>query len=104
MTAEQLINRKFLQLRILALQTRISELETKLASSKQDWILVSDRLPAIDQRGPYGKLISDDVLVHLKSGGIHIDRLSNVSDRGVVCWSWNGSNVRAWMPLPEPLK
>ena len=114
MTAEQLINRKFLQLRILALQTRIAELEAQLASQKQEWILCSDRLPELVVRDDtprpevYGKAIAPSlrtqtVLVSTYDGHVRTDKWQCV-EGSPGWWAIYGGRVRAWMPLPEALK
>ena len=84
------------------LQKRIAELERKLASSKQEWILTADRLPALDQPTIGNVVTSVDVLVLLKSGHVSADRLE--ADSETSWWSCGGDKVRAWMPLPEALK
>ena len=98
---------------IVAQQARITELEAQLASSKQEWILVSDRLPELVVRTtPYEldgnkaippTLKTQTVLVSLHTGHVRTDQWSCIE--GEPGW-WNafGGRVRAWMPLPEALK
>ena len=86
------------------LQKRIAELETQLASVKQEWILTSDRLPALDQQDTDGEVNSMPVLVCLKSGMIELDRAEALVGGRTTWWRKYGINVSAWMPLPEPLK
>jgi hypothetical protein len=58
-----------------------------------EWINCSDRLPSENEK----------VLIHLKSGHIETDYISNPKDGNL--WSFVCKNeITHWMPLPEPPK
>ena len=63
------------------------------ALEKTRWILVSERLPEIQN-------YSDNYLVTLKRGGVHIAMFTECDGKH---W-WTYDDVEAWMPLPEPYK
>ena len=64
-----------------------------LEQDRPKWIPVSERLPEIQN-------YSDNYLVTLKRGGVHIAMFTECDGKH---W-WTYDDVEAWMPLPEPYK
>ena len=60
---------------------------------QESWIPVSEKLPEIHN-------CSDNYLVTLKRGGVHIAMFTECDGKH---W-WTYDDVEAWMPLPKPYK
>ena len=114
MEKDELLNLiKRLRVNKRTLEARIEELEARLAISKQEWILVSDRLPELvfrddTPREVYGKAIppslsTQTVIVSVYGDRVRTDRWHCV-EGSPGWWSIYNEQVRAWMPLPEALK
>ena len=76
------------EISVLVLNRLIFALE-----EQEPWISVSKKLPEIHN-------CSDNYLVTLKRGGVHIAMFTECDGKH---W-WTYDDVEAWMPLPKPYK
>jgi len=75
---------------------------------KQEWILVNDRLPEVDESDEWRveSKESADVWCYGELFGMVVARYSYRAKRWVsnMIWSPKGIEITHWMPLPEPPK
>lgn len=77
----------------------VFEEEPDDAENKDKWIPVSERLPEVDEGG-----LSEWVLVTLNSFGKIITMYDRICHGGWLSECFDGEEVLAWQPLPEPYK
>jgi len=85
-----------------ATRIKIQELIEKiniLEREKGEWIPVSERLPEVGEDG-----LSEWVLVTLNSFGKIVTMYDRICHGGWLAEGFDGEEVLAWQPLPEPYK